>query len=409
MRTRYGVSHWLDRYPKTRQPAYARLRGTHVVDVAVVGGGLSGCATAYALAMAGARVVVLEANRIGQGATGLSPGLLRLEPAVPFHALQETLGLRAARTLWTTFRRAGLDFAATIRRLKIRSELVPDAALRAALNGQDPGLLTREIAALRKAGVEGTWLTPARLRQETGLAGGGAIRSTGDGYVDPYRVTLGMAAAAVKRGAEICERSTVTRIAVGRQGVEVLTDGGRVQAARVVVAANYPSAAFRPLRRHFDLVDAYCVLTPVLPSFVRREFGRSRGVVLDQHDPPHVFRRTSDDRLLAMGAEQPHVQPKGVQKAVVQRTGQLMYELSRLYPAISGIRPDYGWSVPVALSTDGMPVVGPHRNFPGHLFVLGLGHHGVGAVWLAARAIARHYLGHPTKEDDLLGFGRLLY
>jgi glycine/D-amino acid oxidase-like deaminating enzyme len=407
MRTRYGVSHWLDRFPKARQPAYPRLRGSVAADVAVVGGGLTGCATAYALALAGARVVVLEAERVGQGSTGLCPGMLRLEPAVPFHQLQDTFGLRAARTLWTTFRRAGLDFASTIRRLKIRSELVPDAALRAALNGQDDGDLRREIAALRKAGVEGTWLTPARLRHETGLDGGGAIRSAGDGYVDPYRVTLGLAAAAVKRGAVVFERSCAAKIASTRQGVDITTEGGRVQAARVVVAANYPTAAFRPLRRHFELVDTYCVLTAVLPSFVRREFGRSRALVLDQHDPPHVFRRTSDDRLLAMGADQPHVAPRAAQKAIVQRTGQLMYEMSRLYPAISGIRPDYGWSVPVSLSADGLPVVGPHRNFPGHLFALGLGHHGIGAVWLAARAIVRHYQGHPAKEDDLLGFGRL--
>ncbi len=407
MRTRYGVSHWLDRYPKARQPAYPRLRGTLDADVVVVGGGLSGCAAAYTLALAGVRVVVVEANRVGQGASGLSPGMLRLEPAVPFHLLHETMGLRAARTIWTMFRRAGLDFASTIRRLKIRSELVPDSALRAALNGQSDTLLRREIAALRKAGVEGAWLTPARLRQETGLDGGGAIRSAGDGYVDPYRVTLGLAAAAVKRGAAFFERSCATRIVPSRQGVEITTDGGKVLAGRVVVAANHPTAAFRPLWRHFDLVDSYCVLTPVLPSFVRREFGRSRGLVLDQHDPPHMFRRTSDDRLLAVGGDRPHMLPRAAQKANVQRTGQLMYEMSRLYPAMSGIRPDYGWSVPVSRSTDGLPVVGPHRNFPGHLFVLGVGHNGVGAVWLAARAIARHVQGRPAKEDDLLGFGRL--
>jgi glycine/D-amino acid oxidase-like deaminating enzyme len=61
----------------------------------------------------------------------------------------------------------------------------------------------------------------------------------------------------------------------------------------------------------------------------------------------------------------------------------------------------------VSLSTDGLPVIGPHRNYPGHLFALGLGHHGIAAVWLAARAIVRHYLGEPTWEDGLFGFGRL--
>jgi glycine/D-amino acid oxidase-like deaminating enzyme len=130
-------------------------------------------------------------------------------------------------------------------------------------------------------------------------------------------------------------------------------------------------------------------------------------MVIDQHDPRHVLRRTSDERLLGMGADQPHVQPRGRQKAIVQRTAQLMYEFSRMYPAMSGIKPEYGWCTSVSLSADGLPLIGPHRNYPRHLFALGLGHNGVGSVWLAARGLVRQYLGQATKEDDLFGFSRL--
>jgi glycine/D-amino acid oxidase-like deaminating enzyme len=176
----------------------------------------------------------------------------------------------------------------------------------------------------------------------------------------------------------------------------------------VVIASNYPPPAFAPLRRHFRLTDTYCVLTPPLPSFVRREFGRSRAVVIDQDDPPHLLRRTSDDRLLCLGADQPHLAPRAREKAVVQRTAQLMYELSKLYPAMSGIQPEYGWDMTVSSTVDGLPCIGPHRHYPHHLFALGMGHHGVGAAWLAARILVRHYLGHPAKDDARFGFGRLL-
>jgi glycine/D-amino acid oxidase-like deaminating enzyme len=84
-----------------------------------------------------------------------------------------------------------------------------------------------------------------------------------------------------------------------------------------------------------------------------------------------------------------------------------MYGLSRLYPAMSGVQPEYGWSVPVSLSTDGLPVIGPHRQYPRHLFVLGLGHSGVGAAWLAARALVRHHQGIATDADTVFGFARL--
>ena len=407
MRTRYGVPYWLDRYPKARQPSYPRHRGALDVQVAILGGGLTGCSTAYVFAAAGVRVALLEANRIGQGGSASCPGLLRLEPAVPFDALKTQHGMRVARHLWQSFRRAGLDMAATIRRLRIRCELVPDAALRVGLNDGDERMLRREMASMRAAGAEGSWLTPARLRQETGLTGFGAIRSAGDAFIDPYRATLGLAAEAVKRRAQVFERTPVMRIRTGRKGVECATGSGVVRAETVVVASNHPLAAFKPLRRHFDSGEAFCVLTPRVPSFVRREFGRSRAIVIDQNDPPHVFRRTSDERVMFVGADQPAVPARARDKAMVQRTGQLMYELSKLYPAIAGTRPEYGWFVPVSTATDGFVCIGPHRNYPRHLFAFGSGHNGVASAHLAARVLLRQYLGTPDRGDELFGFTRL--
>ena len=408
MRTRYGVPYWLDRYPKARQPSYPRHRGPLDVQVAILGGGLTGCSAAYAFAAAGVRVALIEGARIGQSGSASCPGLLRLEPAVPFEALKTQHGLRVARHLWQSFRRAGLDMAATIRRLRVRCELVPDAALRVGLRDGDDRTLRRELASMRAAGLEGSWLTPARLRQETGLTGIGAIRSAGDAFVDPYRATLGLAAEAAKRRALIFERTPVTRVRAGRKGVELMTEGGVIRADTVLVASNHPSPAFKPLRRHFESSEAFCVLTPPVPSFVRREFGRSRAIVIDQEVPPHVFRRTSDERVMFLGADQPAAAPRAREKAMVQRAGQLMYELSKLYPAIAGTRPEYGWFVPVSTASDGFMCIGPHRNYPRHLFAFGSGHNGVASAFLAARVLLRQYLGIPDRGDELFGFTRLL-
>jgi len=145
-----------------------------------------------------------------------------------------------------------------------------------------------------------------------------------------------------------------------------------------------------------------------VPSFVRREFGRSRATIIDADQPRHVLQRTTDERILFMGADAEPVQARARDKTIVQRTGQLMYELSKLYPAISGIQPDYGWSVPVSVTADGFPCIGAHRNSPHHLFAFGSGHNGVGSACLAARVLLRQHLGEPEKGDDLFGFARIL-
>jgi hypothetical protein len=84
-----------------------------------------------------------------------------------------------------------------------------------------------------------------------------------------------------------------------------------------------------------------------------------------------------------------------------------MYELSRLYPDISGVMPAYGWSLPLAHSGDGGLYVGPHRNFPHQLFAFGTAHDPARA-FLASRILLRHVQGSTTSEDEHFGFARTL-
>ena len=124
--------------------------------------------------------------------------------------------------------------------------------------------------------------------------------------------------------------------------------------------------------------------------------------------PPKVVRWLREDRVLVAGANQAAVPPRAQEQVLVQRTGQLMYELSLLYPAISGARPAWAWAFPFDDTVDDLPYIGPHRNFPRHLFAYGLGRHGVAAAWLAARLLLRHIRGTPAKGDDAFGFARIL-
>src|SRR5262245_46155183 len=123
---------WLDRFPKSRRPSYPRFHGQLETDVVVVGGGLTGSACAWSFAAAGVKTVLLEADRLGTGATAGSLGLIREDFDASFQDTASAHGLRAARILWQGLRRASLDFAAAIRRLEIRCDLAPQDLLRVA-------------------------------------------------------------------------------------------------------------------------------------------------------------------------------------------------------------------------------------------------------------------------------------
>jgi glycine/D-amino acid oxidase-like deaminating enzyme len=397
---------WSDRLPSSRRPAYPRQRGQIDTHVAVIGGGLTGCACASVLAAAGVEVVLVEADRIGGSATAGALGLVREDFDGSFNATVSAHGLRAARHLWQTMRRAGLDFQAALRRQQVKCDLQPRDLLHVA-PPDGARNLRKEYASRREAGLEHRWLSPAAVDREAAITSGGAIRTTA-AVLDPYRACLRLAAIAVDRGAVLFERSEVRRIRTARRHVEVRTAGGMVKASSVLVATGAPIPDLRQLRRHLHPRQGYGVVTEPLPAVVRRQLGQRATTIRDMAGPPHFVRWLSDDRVFIEGADQDPMPARAMQSVLTQRAGQLMYELSLIYPAISGTRAEWAWSYPFDETVDGLPYIGTHRNFPRHLFALGLGRHGVGGAWLAARLLLRHVLEQPAKGDDLFGFARIL-
>jgi len=214
-----NVPLWLDRYPKSRRPSYSRFRGELETDVVIVGGGLTGCACAWAFAGAGVKTILLEADSIGRGGTAESAGLIREDFDASFRENALAHGLRASRTMWQMMRRASLDFSAAIRRLGVRCDLASSDYLtitRAYSGGAR--LLQREHQSRREAGLEHSWLKPAAVNREAAVESGGAIRTHGFTF-DPYRACVGFAAAASTRGAVLHEDSPVRRIRAGRKQV----------------------------------------------------------------------------------------------------------------------------------------------------------------------------------------------
>lgn len=403
MRTRYGISPWIEAVPKARRPDYPRLRGEHMVDVAIVGGGLTGCATAYACAVAGLRPILIEGGRVGQGSTGRSGGLLRPEPGPPFRDVAARHGVRLARHLFDGWRRASLDAAALLRRLTIRCELQPADQITVA--PRDGGtLLRREIDARRAASVDGTWLHAAAAGKVSGIDSAGAMKLDGGFTVDPYRACLGVAGAAARRGARLFEQTEVTRVRAGSKRVEIGFDGGVVHASTVVVCTGSATVEFKPLRRHFKPRERYHVLTAPVAAAVRRQLGARDAVVGNTAVPPHLVRWTRDERLVIGGADQKATPARRREAVLVQRTGQLMYETLLLTPAIAGLSPEFGWECPYGETADGIMYIGPHRNYPRHLF--GLGGDSLTGAFLAGRLLGRAVLGKTDKGDQAFGWTR---
>jgi glycine/D-amino acid oxidase-like deaminating enzyme len=406
----YGSRYWAERTAPNRRRAHPKLRGKHTADAVIIGGGLTGATAAYVLAAGGLDVILVESDRIASGSTAGSLGAIVPEPDAWFKDAEPAAGRRPSRLMWKGAYRSAAEFAAAIRKLDINCDLQPAAYLINARHADEAAALRREQAVRRAGGVSAAWVSAAATRSETGVdASAGALGPGGAFTFDPVRATLGLISAAQDKGARIFEQSTVRRTRFTRRDADVVLGDAVIRTRGIVVATGEPGTVFGQLRRHVRRLSGAVVVTQPLTAAMRREVGRRASIVCSATPDNRAWLRwLTDDRVMFAGAATRLIAPRQQDKVLVQKTAQLMYELSVRYPVISGLPAHWSWHNEVVGTADHLPWIGPHRNYPFHFFAMAFGWHGDSLAWLAARAALRFFSGESDKDDEQLGFARHL-
>jgi len=346
-------------------------------------------------------------HMVGLAGTGHATGLMSGESSESYRDVEARAGKRVARALFSQLEDAPRDLAATVKRLGIKAAVTLAPSIRVVPPNQTDKDLRKEVSARAGARLIGTLLQPGKIARQANVATAGGMLLPDGGFADPYKLTLGFLNAAVKRGAEIYERSRVNKITFTRKTTTAFLDSGSITTTNLVICIGEPTSLFKPLKRHLRHEHRYAVLTEPLPAAVRKELGQRGTMLRDTETPSHHLWFTADNRALFAGGDQKRQPDRLRQKTLVQRCNELMYELTKLYPAISGTMPAYGWDVPLAHAVDGALYAGSHRNFPFHFFAFGTLHDPARA-FLASRIILRSILGKPEKDDVHFSFARNL-
>jgi hypothetical protein len=131
---------------------------------------------------------------------------------------------------------------------------------------------------------------------------------------------------------------------------------------------------------------------------MRREAGNRNAIVTEAADQNRPWLRwLSEDRLMFAGGLSSTPPTRLRETLLKQRTAELMYELSVRYPAISGLPARWAWETEVVTAVDGLPWIGPHRNYPFHFFRWPTAGMATAWPWHAARAALRYFKGEATR------------
>ena len=405
-RLRIDVPVWLKREPRSRHARFPSLRRDVRVQVAIVGGGITGAAVACQFAEAGVSVALVEGRRIARGSTAASTALLMQEPDEDLDALSRRYGRKRARRIWQLSREATRDMVATLGRLDISCNLERRDSVYYAATGPDARRLHAEHRLRTAAGARGAWLEGARLRRTIGFDAAGAIRTRGNAQVDPVKACAGLLRAAAAEGALLFERSPVLTIGPSKPGVVVTTPRGAIHADRVVIATGYATPYFKPLDARFRMLTTYVVATRPLTAAERRQVGLDSVMLWDTGRPYHYARWTPDRRLMLGGGDRPLGPERLRARALREGTREVHQFFLERYPALADVPLEYGWEGLFATTPDGLPYIGPHRRYARHLFALGYGGNGMTYGFLAARLLLEWYRGDRSADHDLFAFSR---
>ena len=141
-------------FPSSRRPSYPRHRGNLQTEVAIIGGGALGCATAYVLAAAGIDVAIFEQGRLAHAQAGRATGIVVHEPEPFFHELAKQHGVRDARHIYQIARRGSLEYVSALKRLRIECGLQIRDAIHFSSSPDGIHALQKEYSARREAGLD---------------------------------------------------------------------------------------------------------------------------------------------------------------------------------------------------------------------------------------------------------------
>ena len=373
------------------------LAGEEVADVCIIGGGFSGLNTAIELAERGFSVVLLEARKIGWGASGRNGGQLirgvghgveQFEPVIGKDGVRQLklMGLEAVQIVRQRVEKYGIDCDLTWGYCDLANK------------ASDVEGFREDYEELKSLGYthELRLVPQAEMRSIVGAdCYVGGMVDMGSGHLHPLNLALGEAAAAQSLGVRLFEDSQVTHIDYGAE-VRVRTAKGSVRAKTLVIGCNaYQNSLNHYLDGKVLPAGSYVIATEPLPAELAHELLPQNMAVCDQRVALDYYRLSADNRLLFGGA----CHYSGRDPADI--AAYMRPKMLKVFPHLADVRIDYQWGGMIGIGANRLPQIGRLPGQPNVYFAQAYSGHGVNATHLAGKLLAEAIAGQQGSGFEL--------
>lgn len=352
------------------RPEYPAMDGSREVEVAIIGGGFTGLQAAYNLALKGISVVLIEANRFGDGASGRNGGQFGTGQRSWPDELEDEIGYERSKGLFDLAENAKhyvLDFAAAH---GIDMDYLPGQ-----LNVAHKQAYEKHYRKSVEAAVERynyphmSYMDKAEAEERLGSTHYyGGVRDTGTGHIHPLKLLVGLAKATKAAGAEIYEMTPATSLRQSNGKTIIETPKGNITACRVLLATNAYIGNLEPVTAaHIMPIRSFIGATAPLDKFPSILPGKE--AVADSRFVVRYFRMTPDNRLLFGGREAYTADtPRDI-------STHIRKQIAEIYPELANIEITHAWGGSVGITMPRQPFV--REVMPGVMSIGGYSGHGV--------------------------------
>lgn len=347
-------------------------------DVAVIGAGFTGLSAALALAKRGTKVVVLESESIGWGASSRNGGMVLTGLKLGVNKLISMYGRELARRMYA----ASLETIDAVERIVIEENIACDFArtghLEVACKQAHFDDYARQVEVIAREFNHDLRVVPRdQLCGEIGslIYYGGMVDETSAG-LNPARYVAGLGSAAMRAGAQIFERTQLQSVhresRDGAPGFKVNSSRGAIWARNLLVGTGgYTGAATPSLRKKIIPIGSFIITTEILSKGLARELSPRNRQIYDSKNYLYYYRITPDNRMLFGGraAFFPETERTIRKSADILRAGMI-----DVYPQLRGTKIEYVWGGTLDFCFDIMPHAG---QMDGIYFAVGYAGHGV--------------------------------
>lgn len=379
------------------QVDYPEISDCERCDVCVIGGGYTGLSTALNLSERGYDTVLLEARRIGWGASGRNGGQVGSGLRWSQAALERHFGSEKAQLFWDIAEQAKREVTQRIARHNIPCDF-KRGILNAAITKRGAESFQSEVAHLRDSyghhAIRYVGQDEIQSLLGTSIYYGGTL-DTSSGHLHPLNFAIGLASAAAGAKVRIYENTPMRRYQRNAQGFDVETDQGeKVRAASIVLACNAYIDRLSPLLSQYIMpLESFIAATEPLHPATAKQLIRDDVAVCDTKFCLDYCRLSADKRLLFGGAE------AYIPNRRVDIAGKIKRRIHRVFPQLQDAGIDYAWRGKLAITRNRLPSIGCVSADV--YYAQGFSGHGVALANLAGKLIAEAVAGS-TEQFDLM-------